>query len=99
MKTMESLVSQTNSSPSPLSILQRIAETDKTAVKDCIDAYGSLVWALARKYTDSAEEAENATLEIFADIWKYVGRYNPIRFDEATFIFLITRRRLTKRLK
>jgi len=29
-------------------ILQRVAEADKAAVKSCIDAYGSLVWAVAK---------------------------------------------------
>ncbi len=52
-------------------ILRRIAEKDKTAVKDCIDAYGNFIWALARKMTASREEAEAATEEIFIDIWRY----------------------------
>ncbi|MBA2334856.1 MAG: hypothetical protein M3449_01245 [Acidobacteriota bacterium] len=45
-------------------ILRRIAEKDKTAVKDCIDTYGNFIWAWARKLTASREEAEAATEEI-----------------------------------
>ena len=45
-------------------ILRRIAEKDKTAVKDCIDTYGNFIWALAIKLTASREEAEAATEEI-----------------------------------
>ena len=89
---------QTNPSVESLAILQRIAKADKTAAKDCVDAYGNLVWAMARKYTDSLEEAETATLEIFRDIWKYAGRCDSTKFDEVTFIALIARRRLIKRL-
>lgn len=56
-----------------LSILQRLANNDKTAVKDCLDTYGGLVWTLAKKYTSSNEEAESVTIQIFADIWR-LGR-------------------------
>lgn len=82
-----------------LPILKRVANADKTAVKNCIDAYGNLVWALAKKYTDSPEEAETAAQEIFLDIWKYAGRCDSTRFDEAAFVFLIAKRRLIKRLR
>lgn len=90
---------QTNQSTESSTILRRIAEADKIAVKDCIDAYGNLVWAMAREQTDSPEEAEAAVLEIFLDIWKYAARFNSIKFDEITFVFLVARRRLIKRLK
>jgi len=96
---MELPAYQTNLSTESSVILQRIGKTDKTAVNDCIDAYGNLVWALARKYTDSLEEAEAATQEIFLDIWRYAGRCDSTKFDEVTFIFLIARRRLIIRLQ
>lgn len=95
---MELPAYQTNLSSESSAILQRIGKTDKTAVKDCIDAYGNLVWALARKYTDSLEEAEIAAQEVFLDVWRYAGHCDPTKFDEAVFIFLIARRRLIKRL-
>lgn len=96
-KTMELSAYQTNQSTESSAIFQKIAKADKTAIKNCIDAYGNLVWALARKYTDSLEEAETATQEIFLDIWRYAGRCDSTKFDETVFIFLIARRRLIKR--
>lgn len=80
-------------------IIERLGRADQTAVKECIDTYGNSVWTLAKKYTDSPEEAEAATCEIFIDIWRYAGRYDSTKFDEITFIFLIARRRLNKRLQ
>ena len=41
----------------------KIAKLDKPAVGDCVNIYGSLVWALAKKFTKSTEEAEEATIE------------------------------------
>ena len=78
-------------------ILQRIGKGDKTAVKDCLDIYGNPIWALARKYTDSLDEAEAATQEIFLDIWRYARRCNPAEPNEAAFICLLARRRLSNR--
>ncbi len=67
---MDVLARQTTQKTETSTILQRIAERDKTAVEDCIDAYGDFIWALARKFTASTEEAEAATEEIFIDIWR-----------------------------
>lgn len=80
-------------------ILQRIAERDKTAVRDCIDAYGNFIWALARKFTASTEEAEAATEEIFIDIWQYRERARSTQSTEQKLIAMIALRRLIKPLQ
>jgi DNA-directed RNA polymerase specialized sigma24 family protein len=78
-------------------ILRRIAEKDKTAVEDCIDAYGNYIWALARKFTRSREEAAIATEEIFTDIWQYSDRETTgARSTEENLIAMIALRRLIK---
>jgi DNA-directed RNA polymerase specialized sigma24 family protein len=77
-------------------ILRRIAERDKTAIKDCIDVYGNFIWALARKLTRSREEAEAATEEIFTDIWRYSEREGDTRSSEEKLIAMIALRRLIK---
>jgi RNA polymerase sigma-70 factor (ECF subfamily) len=97
-RTMQSSAYQTNQSIESLTILKRIVEADKTAVENCIDTYGNLVWAMAREHTDSLEEAEIVTRKIFLDIWRYAGRCGSTKFDETAFIILIARRRLIKYL-
>jgi len=77
-------------------ILRRIAEKDKTAVKDCIDTYGNFIWALARKLTASREEAEAATEKIFIDIWRYCERARNTQSIEKKLIAMIALRRLIK---
>lgn len=83
----------------PLTIIQRIAEKDRTAVADCVDTYGNFIWALARKFTNSPEEAEAAVQEIFIDIWRYAERADKAQSPENMLIALIARRRLIKHLK
>lgn len=77
-------------------ILQRIAQRDKTAVKDFINNYGDLIWAMAKKFTDSTEDAEAVTQEIFLKIWRYAARFEETNFDELLFIAVIARRQLRK---
>lgn len=53
----------------PKSILQRIAEKDRSAVNECLEKYGNLVWTLSKKFSKSEGEAEIAAQKIFEDIW------------------------------
>ncbi len=75
-------------------ILQKVAWADKNAVRECVDTYGSLVWALAKKHTDSLEKAETAALDIFADIWRNAENFDADTIREITFIRLIAYQRL-----
>lgn len=80
-------------------ILTRIAVGDETAVNDCINQYGNLIWALAKKYTPKQEDAEDAVQEIFMEIWQNAARYDSSKASESTFISIIARRRLIDRLR
>ena len=80
-------------------ILQRIASGDKTAVQDCLKAYGGLVWSLARRMSPNTDDAEDAVQEIFIDVWKNAARFDASQSSETTFIAMIARRRLIDRLR
>lgn len=78
-------------------ILNRIASGDKTAVEDCLDTYGGLVWSLARRMCPN--DAEDAVQEIFIDIWKNAARFDAAQASETTFVAMIARRRLIDRIR
>lgn len=80
-------------------ILKRIAAGDQTAVEECISQYGNLVWALAKKYSTTREDAEDAVQEIFTEIWQNAARYDVEKAKEITFIATIARRRLIDRVR
>lgn len=80
-------------------VLKRIAEGDERAVRLCVEEYGSRVWALARRFTRTRADAEDAVQEVFMAIWRSAGRFDPQQGEEATFVTMIARRRLIDRLR
>lgn len=73
-------------------LLERIANNDQTAAEECVRTHGNWIWAVALKYSDSNEAAEQMTMSIFQDIWKFAHRFKPSGLDEKVFVSLITRR-------
>lgn len=80
-------------------ILHRIDKGDKNAIQECLKSYGGLVWSLARRMLHNSDEIEDAVQDIFMDIWKNAGRYDPSQSSETTFIAMIARRRLIDRIR
>ena len=80
-------------------VLKRIAQGDPRAVSECIDEFGGLVWALARRLTRTRADAEDAVQEIFTDVWRSAGRFDASQGSEKVFISTIARRRLIDRLR
>lgn len=80
-------------------ILTKIAAGDRTAVEECLNRYGGLVWSIARKMLRNSDEAEDAVQEIFVDVWKNAGRFDETKASEATFIAMIARRRLIDKIR
>lgn len=78
-------------------ILQRVAAGDASAVQECLDRYGGLVWSLARRFCTNQQEAEDAAQEVFIEIWNKAPRYDPALSSEITFVAMIARRRLIDR--
>lgn len=80
-----------SSPPSPL--LARLAEGDPSAKRACVERYGSLVWSLARRFAPPSE-AEDAVQDIFVDLLRSAGRFDPAQGTEPGFVAMIARRRL-----
>lgn len=81
------------------SVLERMARGDQQAVRDCIDEFGGLVWAIARRMTRSRADAEDAVQDIFIDVWRSAARFDAAQGSEKVFITTIARRRLIDRIR
>ncbi len=80
-------------------LLLRIADGDRTAIRECIAQYGGLVWSLARRACQSSgmADAEDAVQDVFLDLWKSAAKFDPNVGSEITFVATIARRRLIDR--
>jgi len=78
-------------------LLPRVAHGDTSAVRECVGRYGGLLWSLARKWSASPADAEDAVQEIFLDLWRSAGRFSASAGSETTFVATIARRRLIDR--
>ncbi len=78
----------------PEPILPKVALGNPTAVADCLDRYGGLVWSLARRSCSDQQAAEDAVQDIFLKLWKVADRFNPEIASESTFVAMIARRKL-----
>jgi RNA polymerase sigma-70 factor (ECF subfamily) len=81
------------------SVLTRIGRGEAGAVSACVDQFGPLVWALARRLSPTSADAEDAVQEIFLDLWKSASRFDPQQGSEKVFVTTIARRRLIDRLR
>lgn len=81
------------------SLLKRVADGDSGALKEVMDQFGGLVWSLARRSCYNPADAEDATQEIFLDIWKSASRYDDSKGSETLFVAMIARRRLIDRIR
>ncbi|MDJ0653838.1 MAG: RNA polymerase sigma factor [Xanthomonadales bacterium] len=80
-------------------LLQRIAEGDSNAVARCVRQYGPRIWSLARRFSRTPQDAEDAVQEVFMAIWRSAGKFDSSKAEEATFITMVARRRLIDRMR
>jgi len=80
-------------------VLPRIAAGDGTAVRACIDRYGGMVYGMARRFLRDPAAADDASQDIFIELWKVAARFDRSAAKESTFILTIARRRLIDRLR
>ena len=92
---------QVDESPSQSkeSVLAQVARRDPDSLDYCIERYGNLIWSLARRYSPSQADAEDAVQEIFLELWQKANRFNPAMSAETTFVTMIARRRLIDRYR
>ena len=80
-------------------ILEGMARGEPDAKRRCMDEYGGLIWAIARRMTRSHADAEDAVQEILVDVWRSASRYDAVQGSEKTFVSTIARRRLIDRIR
>ena len=79
--------------------MQAVAQGKENALRTLYDRFGNLVFRNACQVLGSVSEAEDATQEVFVQIWRTADRYDPSRAKLITWVMLISRRMLIDRLR
>lgn len=85
--------------PEHSSILQRVATGDRTAVDECIEQYGGLIWSIGKNYLRDTSDLEDVTQEVFIELWQSAKRFDPSQGSEVGFVALVARRRMMDRVR
>ncbi|MEM7229448.1 MAG: sigma-70 family RNA polymerase sigma factor [Planctomycetota bacterium] len=80
--------------PPRTDLFSRLDDGDRDAFTELVDQYGGLIWSMVRNVLRSSADRDDAVQDILMSLWKNAGRFDPSIASEATFIAMITRRRL-----
>jgi RNA polymerase sigma-70 factor, ECF subfamily len=94
----ETAFNQSQSQPSDVDLLDRLRAGQVSALSVIYDRYSRLVYGLAYRILQNAEEAEDLTQEVFLTVWQR-DTYNPQRGSFSSFISLLTRSRAIDRIR
>jgi RNA polymerase sigma-70 factor (ECF subfamily) len=85
--------------PSDGGVLSRLASGADGALQECMDRFGGLVRALARRVGIPDAEVPDAIQEVFAEIWRLAAKYDASIASETAFVAMLARRRLIDRIR
>ena len=84
----------TSSWVSDSAAMKRIADGEIKEIDNIIVTYGLIIWTLARKFTETPDQAMIAFSEIVKDIISSAGEFDELKMSLLTFIKQISHRRL-----
>lgn len=76
-----------------ITLLERIAQGDASAVQLFVERYTPVVWSLARRQL-GAHAAEDLVQEVFLALWQGAERFDATLSSEANFVLTVARRRI-----
>jgi RNA polymerase sigma-70 factor (ECF subfamily) len=80
-------------------LLRRLAGGDKAALGDLYDLYAGVVHGLALRILRDGAEAEDVVQEVFMQVWRQAGRYDPGRGQPEAWVCTMARTRALDRLR
>ncbi|HET6617635.1 MAG TPA: sigma-70 family RNA polymerase sigma factor [Gemmatimonadota bacterium] len=81
------------------SLLMRVAEGETQALAELYDATARYVFGILRRMLWSAESAEEVAQEVYLQVWKTAGSFDPERGSAWSWLALLTRSRAIDRMR
>lgn len=80
-------------------LLGRIVFKDQAALGALYDRHARLLFSVAFKILASTEEAEEAILDVFSQVWKTAASYDPTKASVEGWLLMMTRSRALDRVR
>jgi RNA polymerase sigma-70 factor (ECF subfamily) len=81
------------------SLVVAVARGDRTALAELYDRYAGLLMALALRIVRDRREAEDLLHDVFLEVWRSAGDYDPVRGRVRTWLAIRMRSRALDRQK
>ncbi len=92
-------MSESSGVETDLELLVRLARGDQEALGALYDVHAPRLMAVATRMLGSATEAEDLLHDVFVEVWKKAGDYDPSRGTVRTWIAMRVRSRCLDRLR
>ena len=77
-------------------LMSRVVESDdEGALSELYDRYGGLIYGAGIRYLGDRTLAEDLVQDVFLSVWRSAASFDPSRASFATWIYRITRNRVT----
>jgi RNA polymerase sigma-70 factor, ECF subfamily len=85
--------------PDDAALMIQIAQAQTSALGELYDRYGRLVFSLALHIIGDAGSAEEITQDVFTQVWRWAGSYNPAQGRLIPWLASIARHKAIDRLR
>src|SRR5262245_54480313 len=80
-------------------LVTRITARDEAALSSLYDRHRRVILSLALRMLRDRAEAEEVVLDVFQQVWRSAGGYDPLRGSVAGWLFTLCRSRALDRLR
>lgn len=84
---------------SDASVVARMATGDERALAELYDRHGALVFSLAHSILGDAADAEEATADVFLQVWRAAATFDASRASVAAWLSMVARSRALDRVR
>jgi len=82
-----------------LRLMEAIKAGEASALQALYERYGRVVFGLCRRILGDPRDAEEATLDTFAQVWEQGDRYDPARASALSYLMTVARSRAIDRAR
>jgi RNA polymerase sigma-70 factor (ECF subfamily) len=82
-----------------IALMRGVSDADSGALAELYDRHSPAMLALGIRVLRDRAEAESLLTDVFIELWRHPGRFDPARAAPLTYLLMLTRSRALDRLR